>query len=376
MSKVGQQPMKRVLILEPYFGGSHKLFLEGIQKTVEAVFVLMTLPARKWKMRMQFSAIWFVQQIQELPVSERNFDAVLCSTFVDVAVFRALSAGIAGWNAEAVVKTYFHENQFAYPSQQKDISMRQFTSINCSTALASDGCAFNSRFNRDSFLQGVGQVIKFAADMKISSCANDILEKSVVLYPGMDYSFIDSISRGVADGGSPVIVWNHRWEHDKGPEIFFAALYCLQEKGVAFRLIVLGESYANMPACFAEAEKRLAEEIIHFGYAESRQNYAELLHQGDVLVSTAKHEFFGIAVLEGIRAGCYPLLPKSLSYPELYGDEFLYASGNLVAKLEEYLCNPVTMEKKTILRLTERFSWPLCKDEYTQWLFEKPLEKI
>lgn len=368
--------MKRVLILEPYFGGSHKLFLEGVQKTVEAEFVLMTLPARKWKMRMQFSAIWFVQQIQEFPVGNRSFDVVLCSTFVDVAVLRALLGSIAGWNREALVKTYFHENQFAYPSQQKDISMRQFTSINCTTALASDGCAFNSHFNLDSFVKGVRKVIKFATDMKIPFCGDDILQKSVVLYPGMDYSFLDAVSSGAADGGPPIIVWNHRWEHDKGPEVFFDALYQLQERGVAFRLIVLGESYTNMPECFAEAEKRLAKEIIHFGYAESRQRYSELLHQGDVLVSTAKHEFFGIAVLEGIRAGCYPLLPKSLSYPELYGEEFLYAPGKLAAKLERYLHNPVTLEKETSRRLTERFSWQRCKDEYTQWLFEKPLEKI
>lgn len=368
--------MKRVLILEPYFGGSHKLFLEGVQRTVEADFVLMTLPAWKWKMRMQFSAIWFVQQIQELPECQRSFDVVLCSTFVDVAVLRALLGNIAGWNCETVMKTYFHENQFAYPSQQKDVSMRQFTSVNFSTALASDGCAFNSDFNKNSFLEGVNEVIKLASDMKIPSLCDDILKKSVVLYPGMDYSFLDVIYRGVADGGPPIIVWNHRWEHDKGPEMLFDALYQLQEKKVSFRLIVLGESYANMPECFTKAEKRLTKEIIHFGYAESRQRYAELLHQGDVLVSTAKHEFFGIAVLEGIRAGCYPLLPKSLSYPELYSDEFLYEPGKLVEKLERYLRNPVALGQETSKRLTERFSWHRCKDEYTQWLFDKPLEKI
>lgn len=368
--------MRRVLILEPYFGGSHKLFLEGVQKTVEANFVVMSLPARKWKMRMQFSAIWFVQQIQKLPVLERAFDVVLCSTFVDVAVLRAMLYSIAGWNHDAVVKTYFHENQFAYPNQNKDLSMRQFTAINCSTALASDGGAFNSHFNRDSFIAGVRKVIKFATDMKIPSCADDILQKSVVLYPGMDYSSLDGVSRRVADDGPPVIVWNHRWEHDKGPEMFFDALYQLKKKGLAFRLIVLGESYANKPECFAEAEHRLADEIVHFGYAESRQKYAELLHQGDVLVSTAKHEFFGIAVLEGIRAGCYPLLPKSLSYPELYEEKFLYTPGKLAVKLETYLRNPVMIEKETSKSLTERFSWQRCKDEYTQWLFHKPLEKI
>ena len=192
--------MKRVLLLEPYYGGSHKQFLAGIQQWVDAEFVLLSLPARKWKMRMQFSAIWFVEQIKAMPLVKQRFDVVLCSTFVDVAVLRALLCSLPHWNQKALVKTYFHENQFAYPSQQKDISMRQFTSINCSTALASDSCAFNSNYNLDSFVSGVQKVSKFASDMKIEKSVETIREKSVVLSPGMDYSFIDEIPAPVKNG--------------------------------------------------------------------------------------------------------------------------------------------------------------------------------
>jgi glycosyltransferase involved in cell wall biosynthesis len=123
-----------------------------------------------------------------------------------------------------------------------------------------------------------------------------------------------------------------------------------------------------MPECFKEAKQRLAEETLHFGYAKSRAQYAELLRRGDVLVSTARHEFYGIAVLEGLRAGCYPLLPESLSYPELYDKEFLYTPGKLVKKLEEYLRYPVCLEQNTQNRLTERFSWHCQHEHYTKWL--------
>ena len=54
--------MKRILILEPYYGGSHKYFLDGLQKHVRANYHLLALPARNWKMRMQLSALWFVEQ--------------------------------------------------------------------------------------------------------------------------------------------------------------------------------------------------------------------------------------------------------------------------------------------------------------------------
>ncbi|MCF8057031.1 MAG: DUF3524 domain-containing protein [Desulfocapsa sp.] len=360
--------MQRVLILEAYYGGSHKLFLQGLQDAVPAEYTLFTLPARKWKMRMQLSAIWFVEQLKILPEEERCFDTVLCSTFVDVAVLRALLLSVPGWNRKALLNTYFHENQFAYPVQKTDISMHQFSSINFTTALSSDRCAFNSSYNMETFLLGIHSYLKKATDMKLDGCVDEIREKSVVLYPGMDYSFIDQSEKKEHDNGPPVLVWNHRWEHDKGPEEFFEALYLLQKKGLLFRLIVLGESFANSPECFAKAQKQFNSEIIHFAYAQSKEQYAALLHQGDCIVSTARHEFFGIAVLEGIRAGCYPLLPADLSYPELYDEKFLYEPGKLAHHLEKYLLNPVRLNMDEARSLTKTFAWNECKEKFNIWL--------
>jgi glycosyltransferase involved in cell wall biosynthesis len=363
--------MKRVLILEPYYGGSHRLFLNGLQKTVIADYTLLSLPARKWKMRMQFSAFWFVQEIEKMVEEERGFDTVLCSTFVDVTVLRSLLQSVAGWNPDAQINTYFHENQFEYPGQIKDPTIRQFTAINLNTAMASDFCAFNSNYNLETFLGAIQAGLKKATDMKFLHCVDRIRQKSVVLYPGMDYSFIDDLPYGKKqqNDGSPIIVWNHRWEHDKGPELFFEALYQLQKKGVSFRLIVLGESFLNKPHCFEEAYKRLSKEIVHFGYAESREQYAKLLRQGDLVISTARHEFFGISILEGIRAGCYPLLPANLSYPELFDEEFLYEPGKLANRLTEVLLSPACLKKEKAHILTSRFDWLQCKDQYTKWLF-------
>ncbi len=366
--------MKRVLILEPYYGGSHKLFLDGMQRTIDADYTLLTLPARKWKVRMQFSAFWFVQEIQKMAAEQRRFDTVLCSTFVDVAVLRALLFTIVGWNQDARINTYFHENQFVYPSQVKSIDVRQFTAINFNTAMASDFCAFNSTYNLETFLDAIAFSLKRSTDMKPLHCVEAIRKKSVVLYPGMDYSSIDQATqaREVCEKNTepPVIVWNHRWEHDKGPELFFEALYRLQEHGIQFRLIIMGQSFVHRPACFDEAARLLSKEIIHFGYAETKKEYTALLHQGDLIVSTALHEFFGIAILEGVRAGCYPLLPEDLSYPELYGKKFLYKPGKLYKKLSEYLLHPVRMENELAYDLTERFEWQQCRDQYLTWLFE------
>ncbi len=51
-------------------------------------------------------------------------------------------------------------------------------------------------------------------------------------------------------------------------------------------------------------------------------------------VSTARNEFFGLAMLEACYAGCKPLVPDRLAYPELYPAECRYASHDeLVARL-------------------------------------------
>jgi glycosyltransferase involved in cell wall biosynthesis len=369
--------MRRILILEPYYGGSHKLFLNGLQKTVEAEYVLLTLPARKWKMRMQLSALWFIQEIKKIPEEKRIFDTVLCSTFVDVAVLRSLLIQVSGWNGGARVVTYYHENQFVYPGQTADPTIRQFTAINFSTALASDFCAFNSSYNLESFLSAITSSLKKATDMELSGCVDEIRKKSMVLYPGMDYSCIDKVAltnQKKKTDGPPVIVWNHRWEHDKGPELFFDALYFLQKKGVDFRLVVMGESFVNRPGCFEEATVRLEKEIIHFGYAKNLEEYVGFLHQGDVIISTAKHEFFGISVLEGIRAGCYPLLPADLSYPELYDKQYLYAPGKLGKRLLAFIKDPIRIEQETAQKITSVFDWAECESNYENFLYGNILE--
>lgn len=353
----------KVLALEPYYGGSHKNFLAGLAAILPGGMDLVTLPARKWKWRMRLSGPWLAAELADFPNPE-DYTVILCSTFVDVASLKGM---MPEWARKLPVCTYFHENQFAYPVQVDDERDFHFALTNVTTALVSDRLAFNSSYNQESFIYGCRQLLKKSYDMSLEDVEKKIRDKSVIIHPGQDFSLIDQSGSEKINSRTPVVVWNHRWEHDKNPERFFEALMEIDRRGVDFNLLLLGESFRQQPAIFNEAKENFGERILKFGYVESRQEYTEWLKQGDVVLSTAIHEFFGISVIEAVRSGCRPLLPKRLSYPELFGNEYLYEEDELVDELM-VACSKGRLKSDVAREMTERFSWKNVTREYLDWL--------
>lgn len=349
----------KILILEPYYGGSHKIFLDGLVRHLPYHFELLSLPARKWKWRMRLAAPYYAELLEKMA----PFDCVLCSTYVDIATLKALAPT---WFKKVPVICYFHENQFAYPVRQEDDRDFHFALTNLTSALAADRLAFNSEYNLSSFLEGCRSLLRKTPDMKLPDYETRIREKSSVLPPSLDFAEIDN-GADCKKEKPPLIIWNHRWEHDKNPETFFKTIFALERSGVSFKLAVLGESFQRRPLIFDEARKRLAHRLVHFGYVKERREYIRWLKKGALVVSTAEHEFFGIAVLEAVRAGCRPLLPSRLSYPELFPDDFLYEDGELPARLYNSLSQG-GLGRKEALRLTEKFAWENLSANYEAWL--------
>ncbi|NTV15615.1 MAG: DUF3524 domain-containing protein [Desulfobulbaceae bacterium] len=354
----------RILALEPFYGGSHRAFLDGLAAQLPGEIELLTMPARHWKARMRLAAPQLAVELGRRSVSAHDFRALLCSTYVDVAALRGLLPAAL---RSIPIHTYFHENQFAYPVSHEAERDLHFAITNLTTALASDRLAFNSAHNRDTFIAGCLRMFARSADLCLEGAVANILAKSVVLPPGQDYAAIDQASARTARDEVPVIVWNQRWEHDKNPEEFFSNLFELVAGGVKFRLVVLGESFRTTPPIFAEARRRLAGRILHFGYADSPAEYAAWLKCGDLVVSTANHEFFGISVVEAVRAGCRPLLPNRLAYPELFPSEYLYGPGELAGRLTTALRGG-RLSMNESRQLTDRFAWPAVLEKYRDWL--------
>ncbi len=308
-----------VLALEPWFGGSHKRFLEGLASHSAHDVRMVTMAARYWKWRMQGGAVTLAEKAAEACADGWRPDLLLASDMVNLPAFLALTRD---WLADVPVVFYLHENQLTYPLREDHERDYTYASINYLSALAADRVVFNSQFHREEFFGALPDLLRRFPDYTHVGTLPGLREKSAVLRLGLDLAGLDAARtdaelRRQREPGPPVLLWNHRWEYDKNPEAFFRVVNRLDDAGERFRLILAGQTFAEMPPAFEAGFRRYAERVLHYGYAESFADYAALLWRSDVVVSTSIHEFFGISMLEAIHCGCHPLLPNRLTYPEL-----------------------------------------------------------
>ncbi len=338
-----------ILALEPYYGGSHKALIDGLSQASGHDWTLLTLPAHKWKWRMRHSAITFAARAAEFPPEARSYDLVFCSDMLNLAEFVAL----APVNIARLPKViYFHENQLTYPVRFESERDCHFAMTNLISALAADAVWFNSQFHAESFLGALAKFLKSMPDHQPVEATEMIRAKSSVHPPGIG----NFPARAARRPGPVRILWAARWEHDKNPEDFFAALEILKAKNVPFRVSVIGQSFQDRPEIFDRARSTFDKHIDLWGYQQNRADYVQALCDADIVVSTANHEFFGIGVLEAVAAGAFPLVPKRLSYPEILGlgqtegaEQFFYdgTPDDLAAKLS-----------RLATRVTQDTLWP------------------
>lgn len=328
----------RFLFLEPFFGGSHRDFAKGLIAHSRHDIELITLPDRFWKWRMRGAALYLLPRIGD----PQRFDGILLSSLMSLADLKAL------WGRQCPpALVYFHENQLSYPLAPGEAIDYQFGFTNISTALAADRILFNSQTHMNAFLERLPGFLRMMPDCRPNWIKNAIGAKASVAYPGCRFAAKGQCPQKSTDS-PPLIIWNHRWEHDKNPEAFFKALIAVQNYGIDFRVALLGENYSQIPKEFEKAKIHLGERIVHFGHVPSRQDYSRWLERGAVVVSTALQENFGIAVVEAMRHGCLPLLPYRLSYPEVLPERFH----------EDFLYNDQTdLEEKLAILLTGGAAW-------------------
>jgi hypothetical protein len=176
LTTIQMESKKRVLLIEPFHGGSHKQlidFLLGEVLNEHPSVHLASLPAKKWHWRARTSALNFAQTIPHV-----SFDILFCSSVLNLAEFVALRPDLA--KCHKIV--YFHENQLVYPVQQTKERDFQYGYNQVLSALVADRVVFNSRFNQESFLSNIRSHFSLQPDFRPKNLKSDIETKCEVAY--------------------------------------------------------------------------------------------------------------------------------------------------------------------------------------------------
>jgi glycosyltransferase involved in cell wall biosynthesis len=366
----------RILYLDPFHGGSHAAVATGYARHSQHDITLLSLSiAGGWRWRMRGAAVTLARRLRR-HIRERGatFDLIIATDMLDLATFlgltRDLTAGIP-------VALYFHENQLTYPLPPGRTRDLAFPWINYTSALAADALCFNSDFHRRVFLAALPKLIGRFHDHQELDLIETLSAKARVLPPGIDLARLDP--SGIGDWGLgigkssssqspvsnpqfPILLWNSRWEYDKGPQAFFAALRELEARGIDFRVMVAGEHIDPNEPQFMAAREWLGSRALAWGYATDLAAYRAMLWQADIVVSTAIQEFFGISVIEALYCGCVPVLPRRLSYPDLlpaeHHDAILYADdGALADRLEETIGDLPALRQRDFRQVAAAYDW-------------------
>ena len=307
---------QRILLLSAYQADSHAWWTRWLEERfVDIDWRCLTLPGRHFKWRIRGNPLSWIDHIAE---ASQGVDRVLATSMVDLATLRGLQPALAGIPTDY----YFHENQFAYPVGLGQRPSVEPQIVQLYGALAADRLLFNSEWNRSSFLDGVAALLRRMPDAVPAGIVERLAPKTAVVPVP-----IVPPAPGRASRDARLILWNHRWEYDKAPEVFADAVIRLAEAGHAFRLALLGPRPHPPPPALSRIVDALGDRVIANGRVP-RGEYDALLHRAGVVVSTAIHEFQGLGMLEATAAGATPLVPDALVYPEQYPAEYRYPAGD------------------------------------------------
>jgi glycosyltransferase involved in cell wall biosynthesis len=411
------EPLLSGLAIDPYYGGSHRDFLDRLAKLSRHQWKLSTGQARFWKWRMRSFPLHLVDEqlhlvkdgngatpshhqhkqadrapqsahVSPTSLSQQSIpDGIIVTSMLDLTSYRGfLASKFADHLTSQLVRDqclellrrptaiYFHENQLSYPISPHAKNDAHYGYTNITSALVANEIWFNSEFHRADFLEQAKSFISRMPDCRHVHNLDDLEGKSSVLPPGFNWvgntptsENPNPIHPSLGDSNFPPITigWVARWEYDKRPDRFRELLGMLDHHAVPFELVLLGPRGKQQDS-LAKIESMYKDRIKITGHADSIAKYQQALRQIDFVVSTADHEFFGIGICEAISAGAVPILPSKLSYPELAPACCLYDSlDDAVAKIKRY------RDPSTRHTLSEK-----CQERVMQFRAEACIAKI
>lgn len=209
-----------LLLLEAFYGGSHKQLIDLFREHLKDC-VAYTLPAKKWHWRARTSALFFMQAIPASPSYRLLPDHKL--------MLRPKSSGI---------------DDISTPQGQQHICPGGTV-----TPWPAESCT--DEHEEGPFSEPPAAAAKARClNPEPGGAASDQAEATSDSPNGGRGPPEAMVVKDEMTGGKdrPLhIVWPHRWEHDKDPELFFKTLLTLKQRGLHFQLSVLGETFTDVP---------------------------------------------------------------------------------------------------------------------------------
>lgn len=379
----------KILLLSAYDAASHKHWRQTLQKNMgQHQWHVLALPPRYFNWRIRGNSLTWAFDSDLDCVTD--YDCLIATFMTDLSALRGMRPNLC------LLPTllYFHENQFAYPkskdldnpaeTQRIEIQRIEPQIVQLYSSICADKLIFNSRFNRDTFLSGVEELLKKMPDCIPKGVCESLKAKSQCLAVPLTESFFAMVNtRQRGKNRSLQIVWNHRWEYDKGPELLADCIASLPPS-LALCFHVVGQRFRTTPKAFERIYELLVARkwLGEWGFVASNSEYRSLLARSDIVLSTADHDFQGLSVLEAVALGCVPLVPNRVVYPEWFSGNFLYAVDGDV---KQNLCNKLVSLERQYSSGTfpsaptlELFRWCQLQSGYDEVLFEliKPNSKM
>lgn len=315
----------RVDLVEPYYGGSHRAWVDGLVAHCGHVIEPVTMPAHAWRWRMRGAAATLAPALVARATEVGPPGVLVASDMVDLA---DLLARVRTTHRDVPTALYLHENQLTYPrrpGEPLDVGLAWITWRNLTIA---DEVWCNSAFHRDELLAGLPPFLEAVPDHDQLGLLDEVAAKLRVIPVGVDLPAFVPGPRPTP----PLVVSNQRWHHDKDVGAVVRAMVRLSDDGIEFRVAVVGDHTGGHADEIGPLLDRLGDRVVARGH-QDRAAYLRLLGEAEVVVSAARNEFYGIAVIEAVAAGAVPVLPAAVAYPEIMPasvhDLVLYPPGSL-----------------------------------------------
>ena len=353
-----------VLVLEPWYQGSHRSWVEGWRSNSRHTIDVVNGSDSGWRRSLVTAPTRFAEAINE---TRQPIDALVASTPIDLATVFGL---VHRSKRRPPTLLYMHESQIGYPPGPKGGQPYRAMINDWNAITTADRIAVATQFHADLLVEKMPDFangLVHGSGSKIKSILNNVH----VLPVGIAASGL----RPITLGGPIRVLWNHRWSHDKNPGEFVHAVTILAAEGHEFELYALGEVEPGGEKAYGRLKSHLADRVLLSG-RQTYDIYRQVLCRSDVVISTAQHEFFGLAVAEAIAAGARPLLPDRLAYPEIVPDDlsskFLYRGS-----LEDALRSTLTQSRDDVHRYRQqtmeyvsKFSWRDVTPQYDSLIDE------